>query len=249
MTLSAPIFPRLNKYSPDKQHDSILEYQESGNAEDLEYLFRSTQGMVYFLAKRYQRMGREVPAEDLVQVGLLALLEACRNFDSTRGLPFTAMAWRYIQTAMLLEIRKFSSPFSGNPRARRQIVRDARHVEAHLMQKGVEPTASRVAKELGVDESLCAHVLGRDPGVNAAVCEPSVNTPPRDILALEKVQRVLNVVQFSPQEQEVLNRRLLTGDPDKLEAIAATLGITRQGAHLIEKRILQKIRRALKYVD
>lgn len=247
--MNALVFPKLNKYSTDQQHASIQQYRETGNAEDLEYLFRSTQGMVYFMAKKYRRMSFTLSPEDLVQTGLLALLEACHQYDPTRGVPFTAMAWRYIQNAMLLEIRRLGSAFSGNPREKRRILQDARAAEAHLMQQGIEPTASRIAKELGVDECLCAHMLGRDPGDQVVMQERSYGPPARDVFAAERVQKALARLKLNDREREVLNRRLLTDDPEKFEHIGQDLGITRQGVHLIEKRILEKLRREIRYVD
>lgn len=104
------------------------------------------------LVKRiaYHLMGRlpdTVQIEDLIQAGMVGLLEAIKNYDASQGASFDTYAGIRIRGAMLDELRRADwTPRSVHKKAR--MVADAiRDIEN---QEGREATDSEVASRLSI---------------------------------------------------------------------------------------------------
>lgn len=93
------------------------------------------------------RLPNSVQVDDLIQAGMLGLLEAARRFNPTRGVSFVTFADRRIRGAMLDEIRK-------GDWVPRSVHRKAREVAAALsaVEKatGSEACDQGIAKQLGI---------------------------------------------------------------------------------------------------
>ena len=75
------------------------------------------------------RLPETVELDDLVQVGLMALLEAARNYSETRGAKFETFASIRIRGAMLDEVRNQNWAPRSYYRKRRELSRAIRAVE------------------------------------------------------------------------------------------------------------------------
>jgi RNA polymerase sigma factor for flagellar operon FliA len=93
------------------------------------------------------RLPPNVQADDLIQAGMLGLLEASRNYDPTQGASFETYAGIRIRGSMLDEIRRSDwTPRSVHRKAR--MVADAmREIENH---EGRDARDVEVAKLLGI---------------------------------------------------------------------------------------------------
>ncbi|MEQ6342103.1 MAG: RNA polymerase sigma factor FliA [Gammaproteobacteria bacterium] len=97
------------------------------------------------------RLPPSVQADDLIQAGMIGLLEASRNYDATQGASFETYAGIRIRGAMLDEIRK-------NDWAPRSVHRKARKVAEAVRMieniKGRDARDSEVAEilEMSLDE-------------------------------------------------------------------------------------------------
>ena len=97
------------------------------------------------------RLPPSVQADDLIQAGMIGLLEASRNYDATQGASFETYAGIRIRGAMLDEIRK-------NDWAPRSVHRKARKVAEAVRTieniKGRDARDSEVAEvlEISLDE-------------------------------------------------------------------------------------------------
>jgi RNA polymerase sigma factor for flagellar operon FliA len=104
------------------------------------------------LVKRiaYHLLGRlpsEVQADDLIQAGVIGLLEAARQYDASQGASFETYAGIRIRGAMLDEVRRLDwTPRSVHRNARR--VSEAIHTVEN--RNGREARPQEVASELGV---------------------------------------------------------------------------------------------------
>lgn len=93
------------------------------------------------------RLPASVMVEDLVQSGMIGLIEAASSFDPGKGASFETFAGIRIRGAMLDEVRRGDwSPRSVHRNARR-VAQAIRGVE---MRTGGEAADSVVARELGV---------------------------------------------------------------------------------------------------
>lgn len=108
------------------------------------------------LVKRiaYHLMGRLpscVLVEDLIQSGMIGLLEAARNYDATQGASFETYAGIRIRGSMLDEIRKGDWAPRSLHRKVREITAAVREIES---EKGRDARDSEVAErlEMSLDE-------------------------------------------------------------------------------------------------
>lgn len=115
---------------------------------DAETEFHRCTPMVTRIAKQVaSRVPANVTLDDLVQVGLVGLLEASRRFDPAEGVPFEAFATLRIRGAMTDELRSHD----WMPRARRRDLRQVEEARSRLAQRlGRRPTEPEIAAELGV---------------------------------------------------------------------------------------------------
>ena len=93
------------------------------------------------------RLPASVQLEDLIQAGMIGLLEAARNYSSAKGASFETFAGIRIRGAMIDEIRKGDwTPRSVHRSARRsaEVVRELEH------RTGRDAESSEVAAELGI---------------------------------------------------------------------------------------------------
>ncbi len=102
------------------------------------------------LVKRiaYHLLGRlpySVQHDDLIQAGMLGLLEAVRHYDSTKGASFETYAGIRIRGYMLDEVRRNDWVPRSVYRNSRLIVRQSRRVENRL---GREAKDHEIAAEL-----------------------------------------------------------------------------------------------------
>ncbi len=104
------------------------------------------QPLVYSIARQLKRrLPAHVQLEELVQAGMVGLLEAGRRFDPDHGVPFGLYARTRIQGAMLDDIRRADPADRGARRARSlldQVEADSRRIS------GDGPEEAQVAQML-----------------------------------------------------------------------------------------------------
>jgi RNA polymerase sigma factor for flagellar operon FliA len=123
-------------------------YSRTGARPDPRQLIESHGALVKRIAHHLAgRLPSSVSVEDLVQSGMIGLLEAASNFDPGRGASFETFAGIRIRGAMLDEVRRGDwSPRSVHRNARR-VAEAIRGVE---MRNGGDAGDAAVARELGV---------------------------------------------------------------------------------------------------
>jgi RNA polymerase sigma factor for flagellar operon FliA len=94
------------------------------------------------------RLPASVQVDDLVQAGMVGLLEAIRSFEEGRGASFATFAGLRVRGAMLDEVRRQEWAPRSTFRELRRIGAAVRTVE---MREGREASAKEIAAELGVD--------------------------------------------------------------------------------------------------
>ena len=126
--------------------NGLASYQAVQQQGDLDDLVNKHAGLVKRIA--YHLMNRlppSVQSEDLIQAGMMGLLEAGRNYDSNQGASFETYAGIRIRGAMLDEIRRSDwTPRSVHRKAR--MVADA--------MRDIENAEGRDARDVEVAETL-----------------------------------------------------------------------------------------------
>ena len=129
------------------------QYQETSDPEKRErireQLVAGYEGLVHFLARRFQNRGE--PIEDVVQVGYLGLIKAIDRFDPKLGNEFTTFA----TPTILGEIKRYFRDKGWAirfPRRLQELYQQVVRVNEEMKnQLGREPSVGEVAARLGVE--------------------------------------------------------------------------------------------------
>src|SRR5829696_10399927 len=110
------------------------------------------------LARRMaSTMPHSIDLGDLVQDGVLGLIDAANRFDEARGIKFETFAERRVRGAMIDALRKDAWP-RGVRRQRREL-EAAR--EALRRETGCEPSLADLAARVGTDEARLGRTIVR----------------------------------------------------------------------------------------
>lgn len=97
------------------------------------------------------RLPSTIQVDDLIQAGMIGLIEAHRNFDASKGASFTTYAGIRIRGSMLDEIRKGDwAPRSVHRNSRR--VQEAIRTIEHALGRDAKPQEVAKALNISVDE-------------------------------------------------------------------------------------------------
>lgn len=126
-----------------------LTYGASPTAKNQEQLVESHLPLVRKLAWHvHARMSTMIEVEDLLQIGMVALVEAARSYED-RGLGFTNYAKLRVRGAMIDELRKASHV----SRSVMTFQKKLRGVQAELSQQlGHAPSEVAMAEAMGMDQ-------------------------------------------------------------------------------------------------
>ncbi len=207
------------------------------------------------------RIKRRVPShidvQDLVQTGMIGLLEASERFDSSRAVEFSTYANSRITGAILDEMRRWDT-------CSRQDRRNARAIEqakARLQQQnGEEPSKEEIAEAvgLGLDEyDRTLHHLesgkqlsNRSTHDSAEMVDdvdrlPSPSETPFDACSKSEDARVLRsfVDQLQPRLRKIL--RLYYFEELGLKEIGDRLGVGEARISQLHKQAVLELRRLI----
>jgi len=110
-----------------------------------ELVMRELPQVYYVAARIHERLPRHVDIEDLVQAGVIGLLDACRNYDREKDAQFSTFAKYRIRGAILDSLRKLDWGSRNLRRKGREIAESAARLGAQL---GRHPTEEEIAADL-----------------------------------------------------------------------------------------------------
>ena len=201
------------------------------------------------------RLPRSVQLDDLIQAGMLGLLEAILHYDETKGASFETYAGIRIRGHMLDEVRR-------NDWVPRSVYRNARMVSAAVRlvenRLGRDAKDHEVAAELGVglteyhellNDSTGAHLYGFDDvGVTddvlkdealGASTEPHVN-----VLRADMKTHLTQVINGLPKNERLVLSLYYEQDLN-LKEIGDVLGVSESRASQIHSQATHRIKARL----
>lgn len=139
------------------------------------------------------RLPASVQVDDLIQVGLIGLLDAVRNYDQSQGAQFETYASQRIRGAMLDELRN-SDWASRNVRRHYREIETALHALEHRL--GRAPSESEIAAEMGVELPEYQQMLQDARGAQLLYLEDMHGTDDSDYLERHEVDDGSNPVDI-----------------------------------------------------
>ena len=113
---------------------------------------------VQALARRLATsMPHAIDISDLVQDGMIGLIDASHRFDESRGIKFQTFAERRVRGAMIDALRR-----GAWPRGIRRVRRELEAAREQLRHKfGCEPSLAELANHIGADETRLSRTIVR----------------------------------------------------------------------------------------
>jgi RNA polymerase sigma factor (sigma-70 family) len=207
----------------------------------MEALVVSHTGLVHYLAKRY----RGVDRADLVQAGMLGLVEAAKKYDGAKG-TFASYASYWIRYRMREAAmgRYAVSPMTS--RNGRKVVGQMARVRAALEAQEGEVTIDRLAVALGVsvEEVTACQAAFAPTCSDEALSEQAADLPsPEEQIDSKrfyvnvKARLSAYMAKLSERDQRIFRECVLASEPMTCVQMATILGVTKQRVHQIVQRL------------
>jgi len=163
------------------------------------------------------RLPPSVQADDLIQAGMIGLLEAARNYDPSQGASFETYAGIRIRGAMLDEIRRTDWTPRSVHRKARQVAEAVREIEN---REGRDARDSEVAEFLGITIEEYHRILQDATGARVFSFEdPGAGGDDNEIRSLDEGNQPLDELQ-SARFQEAL-AEAIAGLPERERLVMA----------------------------
>ncbi|MCY4074833.1 MAG: FliA/WhiG family RNA polymerase sigma factor [Acidobacteria bacterium] len=202
-------------------------------------------------------MPHSIDLSDLVQDGMIGLIDAAHRFDESRGIKFETFAERRVRGAMIDALRRDAWP-RGVRRMRREL-ESAREKLRH--QLGCEPSLSDLADHMGTDEAQLGRTIVRINTIEstsplaAADAVDGANLPPvlvpSEPPAPDKVcehaevrRRVRGAIAALPWRERTVIGRYYYSDLT-MKQIGAEIGVNESRVSQLHTRAIRRLRERL----
>src|SRR6266478_3777477 len=202
-------------------------------------------------------MPNSIDIGDLVQDGVLGLIDAAHRFDEDRGIKFETFAERRVRGAMIDALRKDAWP-RGVRRQRREL--DAAR-ESLRRELGHEPSMADLAARVGSDEKRLSRTIVRintiestsplatgehmdESSLPPALVPSEPDAPDTAYEKLETRDRVRAAIQSLPcRERKVIG--LYYYGEVTMKQIGAEIGVNESRVSQLHARAIRRLRDAL----
>lgn len=202
-------------------------------------------------------MPHSIDIGDLVQDGVIGLIDAAHRFDEARGIKFETFAERRIRGAMIDALRKDAWP-RGVRRQRRELEAAREELRREL---GCEPSLADLAAKVGSDEKRLGRTIVRINAIestsplanNDKMDESSLPTalipsePEQPDTAYEREQTKERVraaiASLPPREQKVI--ALYYYGEATMKQIGSEIGVNESRVSQLHARAIRRLRDAL----
>jgi RNA polymerase sigma factor for flagellar operon FliA len=236
-------------------------YRASSNCieERNELVMRELPQVYYIAARIRERLPRNVDMEDLVQAGVIGLIDACGKYDSSKDAQFSTFAKFRIRGAILDNLRTLDWGSRALRKKGREITSAIASLESSL---GRQPEEEEIAKEMQMTlenfhETLAQldvlYMIGQqaDPSREDAdpydlvETAPSTDKDPFDLCAQseQKTRLAEAVAKMSEREQLILS--LYYREELTMKEVAKIVGIAVSRVSQIHAAAMVKLRALL----
>ena len=201
------------------------------------------------------RLPPSVQVDDLIQAGMIGLIEAQQNYDNSKGASFETYAGIRIRGAMLDEVRKGDWVPRSVHRNNRTINQAINELGSSLKR---DPTDAEVAQHLNMttkqyhsalSDINCSRLVGiEDLGVSddviSSVEESQENSPFQGVADDNFRQALIDSIKELP-EREALVLSLYYDEELNLKEIGEVLGVSESRVSQIHSQSMQRLRAKL----
>ncbi|MFZ5988654.1 MAG: RNA polymerase sporulation sigma factor SigF [Bacillota bacterium] len=240
----------------EKETLDLIEKAKSGDKNVQSILVEKNVGLVWSIVRRFQNRGYET--EDIFQIGCIGLIKAINKFDSSFDVKFST----YAVPMIIGEIKRFirDDGIIKVSRSLKEVSNKAR-VTKEIMTKelGREPSINEISLRLNVPaeelvmamEASCTpeslySTVGEGDNSNVLLIDRINNeSNDQEIDLVDKIDLRKVLQTLKPREKQIIVLRYFK---EKTQVqIAKMLGISQVQVSRIEKKILEDMRKKIKY--
>ncbi len=254
----------------EREHERALaiRWRQHGDEKALHELVQSYMRLVIATASKFKNYG--LPTADLVQEGVVGLMQAAARFEPERDVRFSTYAAWWIRAAMQDYIlRNWSVVRTGTTAAQKSLFFNLRRLRAKI-EEGTggrldDAGRAKIAEELGVSradvEDMEMRLSGADQSLNSPIGPDGEDawqdfladdrpTPEENVAEMRDSRRrsqwlAASLAELSERERTIICERRLREEGSTLEELGAKLGISKERVRQIEHRALMKLKAAL----
>jgi RNA polymerase sigma factor for flagellar operon FliA len=210
------------------------------------------------LARRVaSSMPHSIELNDLVQDGMIGLIDAACRYDEARGIKFETFAERRVRGAMIDALRRDAWP-RGVRRQRRELEAAREQLRKEL---GSEPSLADLAARMGSDETRLGRTIVRintiestsplsagentDNSTLPAALVPSEPTAPDKAYEEQEVRDRIRaaIASLPPRERKVVG--LYYYGEATMKQIGAEIGVNESRVSQLHARAISRLKKAL----
>ncbi len=213
---------------------------------ELDEVIKQNSNLVYSICSKYQGYNDK---EDLHQVGMIGLINAYKNFDSTKDVKFSTYAFPYIVGEVSKYVRENKSV-----KVSRDLIKLGKkineYIEKHRKVRGYEPSISDIAVMLDTKESTvisaldaCKSTKSLDEEINSdgkAITLLDV-TPSKENISKEQMLDLKEAFKYLSSEEQILVINRYFKDLTQSE-VANLMGVNQVYVSRLEKKVLVKLK-------
>jgi len=202
-------------------------------------------------------MPHSIELGDLVQDGMIGLIDAACRFDEDRGIKFETFAERRVRGAMIDALRRDAWP-RGVRRQRRELEAAREELRREL---GAEPSLADLARRIGSDEARLGRTIVRINTIESTsplsagenvdgsslppALVPSEPQPPDKAYEEQEVRDRIRaaIASLPPRERKVIG--LYYYGEATMKQIGAEIGVNESRVSQLHARAVQRLRKAL----
>ena len=202
-------------------------------------------------------MPHSIELGDLVQDGMLGLIDAACRFDEARGIKFETFAERRVRGAMIDALRRDAWP-RGVRRQRRELEAAREQLRREL---GAEPSLADLAARVGSDEARLGRTIVRINTIESTsplsagdnvdgaslppALVPSEPQPPDRAYEQGEVRERIRaaIATLPPRERKVIG--LYYYSEATMKQIGVEIGVNESRVSQLHARAIQRLRQAL----
>ena len=244
----------------------------AGDARAAHRLIASHLRMVVVVARRYRSSG--VPMSDLVQEGIVGLIQAVRRFDPDYGVRLSTYAMWWIRAAMQdYAVRSWSLVRVGTTNAQKALFLRLRKLTADLKSNAEglsDEFIAKLAKSFGTTAAEVAALARRVAGGDVSLDRPAAGAngsgrswgeslvgdgpTPEESASLASDRKFLSekvagaLKMLPPREQIIIRKRYFDEAVHTFEAIGREIGLSKDRVRQLEAKALAMLRERLQPV-
>lgn len=226
--------PEAQKYNDEEL--SLLRAMKNDNTpQTRNALMMAHMGLVRQIARRYAIDASHF--EDIVQEGCLGVIRAAETFDLSYDVRFSTYATYWIRTRIQRYLAGVRSHEYGAPASVAWACGKTRGKDGF---RALTRSLSLEEKSSSSSDRLVEDLIP------VADCNPEADVASREMhvrlmQALRSAARKLD----DPRTKVIIEARLLTDEPATLAQVGEALNLSREGARLLESRLLKQTRKEL----